>query len=231
MSFRTLPRMHALAIPILCAIAGGSLFGANDFSSYRGLHFGMNLAAAAKESGTTPNEVRILHRQPDVIQEMEWQPRASLANATTADPVKGALLYFLNGELYRIVVDYDRYKIEGMTADDMIKAISLTYGTATRPEAVIPYHSNYAESATVVARWEGADYSYDLVRTGDQSSFAMILYSKRLDTAAEASTVKAFKIETDEAPQREIDRQKKRDDEDRIALEKARSVNTPNFRP
>jgi hypothetical protein len=231
MSFPTLPRTRVLTIPILCALVGGSLFGANDLSSYRGLQFGMNLAAATKEVGTIPNEVRILHRQPDVIQEMDWEPRASLANSATADPVKGALLYFFNGELYRIVVAYDRYKIEGMTADDMIKAISLTYGTATRPEAVIPYHSNYAESATVVARWEGAEYAYDLVHTGDQASFAMILYSKRLDAVAEASIVKAVKIETEEAPQRELDKQKKRDDEDRLALEKARLVNTPNFRP
>jgi hypothetical protein len=34
---------------------------------------------------------------------------------------------FHNGELFRIVVTYDRYKVEGMTASDMIQAISMTY--------------------------------------------------------------------------------------------------------
>jgi hypothetical protein len=227
MFFPTLPGTRALTIPILCAVVAGSLFGAKDLSSYRGLQFGMNLAAAAKEAGTTPPEVRVDHRLPDMIQEMDWQPRDS----ANPDPVKGALLYFLNGELFRIVVTYDRYKIEGMTAEDMVQAISLTYGMASRPQAAIPYHSNYAESAKVVARWEGDEYSYDLVRTGDQSSFAMILYSKQLDAKAEASIAKAVKIEAEEAPQQEIDKQKKRDDEDRLALDKARSVNTPNFRP
>ena len=41
-----------------------------------------------------------------------------------------------------------------MTADDMIAAISATYGIATRPNAEIAYHSNYAEVAPVIARWQ-----------------------------------------------------------------------------
>jgi hypothetical protein len=231
MFFPTLPRTRALMIPVLCAFVGGSLSAAQDFSSYRGLKFGISTAAAAKEADITPDQVRTVHRQPDVIQEIDWQPRESSANPSGADPVKGAVLSFFNGELFRIVVAYDRYKIEGMTADDMVHAISLTYGAAARPKATVPYHSNYGESTPVVARWESPEYTYDLVRTGDQASFAMILYSKQVEPVAEASIVKALKIEADEAPQREIDRKKKRDDEERLALEKVRSVNTPNFRP
>jgi hypothetical protein len=59
----------------------------------------------------------------------------------------------------------------------------------------------------------------------------MILYSKRADAAAQAAIAEAVRLETQEAPQREIDKQKKRDDDDRLALEKARTANKPNFRP
>ena len=145
--------------------------------------------------------------------------------------MKDGLLSFYNGELFRIIVTYDRYKIEGMSADDMIQAISATYGPATKPTAEIAYHSNYAEVAPVLARWEDSEYSYDLVRTGDRSSFALILYSKKLETLAMASIVEAARLDADEAPQRELDKQKKRDDDDRLALDKARAVNKPNFRP
>jgi hypothetical protein len=69
------------------------------------------------------------------------------------------------------------------------------------------------------------------VRTGDQTSFAMVLYSKPLEALAEASTIRAVRLEAQEAPEREIDSQKKRQDAERLVLENARSVNKPNFQP
>ena len=215
------------AIPLVCAGLGASMLHAGDVPGYRGMQFGMSISAAAKQAGTNPTEAKTVHQRPAVIQEMEWQPRSPVLT----DPVKEALLCFFNGELFRIVVSYDRYKIEGMTAEDMVAAISLSYGEATRPKGEITYHSNYAEVALVIARWEGSEYSYDLVRTGDQSSFAMVLYSKPLDALAQASIVEAIRLEAQEAPQREIEKQKKRAEEERMVLDKARSVNKPNFRP
>ena len=217
-------------IALLCGFVGTSMLSAADLSSYRGLKLGMSLAAASKLAGTRPTDARIVQKRPTMIQEMNWELRPAQVNPKP-DPVKDGLLSFYNGELFRIVVTYDRYKIEGMSADDMIQAISATYGTAAKPTAEIAYHSNYAEAAPVLARWEDAEYSYDLVRTGDRSSFALILYSKKLETLAMASIVEAARLDADEAPQRELDKQKKRDDDDRLALDKARAVNKPNFRP
>jgi hypothetical protein len=218
--------VRALAIPLMCAALGAVALPAGDFSSYRGMQFGMNVSAAAKLAGENPASVRTIHQRPAVIQEMDWQPRSSLA---TTDPVKEASLEFFNGELFRIVVTYDRYKVEGMTADDMIESISASYGSSTRPTGEVAYHSIYGEVAPIVARWEDAQYAYNLVRTGD--SFALVLYSKRLDDLAQAAITEAVRLEAQEAPQRELDKQKKQDDEERLALEKARLVNKPNFRP
>ena len=130
-----------------------------------------------------------------------------------------------------MVVTYDRFKIEGMTAEDLIQSISATYGTATQPSAEIAYHSTYGEIAPVIARWEDSQYAYNLVRSGDQTSFALILYSKRLDALAQAAINEAVRLDALEAPQREIEQQKRRDDEQRLSLEKARSANKANFRP
>jgi hypothetical protein len=216
----------------LLLVALGTSAPAADLSSYRGLHFGMDLAAAAKQAGTKTAEAKLIHQRPFRIQEMEWQPGPPvLADPIKADPVKDALLCFVDGQLFRIVVTYDRYKVQGMTADDMIDAISSHYGPPSRPKAEIAYHSNYSDVAAVLARWQDSEYSFDLVRTGDRSSFAMILYSKRLDAMAQVAIDEAVRLEKQEAPQRELEKQKIREEEERLTLEKARSVNKANFHP
>jgi hypothetical protein len=214
----------------LFVVLGTSMVCAADFSDYRGLRFGMDIAAATKAAGTTLSEVTIVHRRPALIQEIAWQPRSPvLADPAKAEPVKEELLCFFDGELFRIVVTFDRYRIEGMTADDIIDSISATYGPATRPIAQVAYHSIYGEAAAVVARWEDNQYSYDLVRTGDRASFAMVLYSKRVDGLAQAAIAEAVRLDANEAPQRELEKQKKREEAEQLVLDKARSVNKPNF--
>jgi hypothetical protein len=204
---------------------------AADFSSYRGIQFGMDLASAAQQAGTSPSEARTVHQRPAVIQEIDYKSRSLSAALAEADPLRDAVLWFFNGELFRIVVTYDRFKTEGMTAEDMIQGLSATYGTATRPATDIAYHSIYGEVAPVIARWEDSQYAYNLVRSSDQTSFALILYSKRLDVLAQAAITEAVRLDAQEAPQREIEQQKRRDEKQRLSLEKARSVNKANFRP
>ncbi|MBZ5632167.1 MAG: hypothetical protein LAO55_03485 [Acidobacteriia bacterium] len=224
-------RTRVAMIGLLCGVLGTSLLSAADLSTYRGLKLGMSLAAVAKQVGTTPSEAKFVQKRPAVIQEMNWELRSAVQANPKPDPVKDGLLSFFNGELFRIIVTYDRYKVEGMTADDLIQAISETYGPATRPTAEIAYHSNYAETATVLARWDDSEYSGDLVRTGDRASFALVLYSKKLQALAQTAIAESARLDAQEAPQREIDTQKKRNDDERLALDKARSVNKPNFRP
>lgn len=220
------------ATAILCGVLCSSVLYSADFSRYRGLQFGMNVSDAAKQAGTPAAEAKLIHRRPALIQEIEWQPALTFRpDKADTDPVKQGVLCFFNGELYRVVVTYDRYKIAGMTADDVIEGISAIYGPASRPTAEITYHSNYAEVAKVLARWEDSQYSYNLVRTGDQSSFAMILYSKRLDVLAQAAIVEAVRLDAQEAPAREIEKQKDRAEAERLVGEKARSENKPYFRP
>src|SRR5579864_5012787 len=204
------------ALGLLCGVLGTSMLCAADFSNYRGFQFGMNVSAAAKQAGMNPSAAFVVHQRPAVIQQLDWRPRWPIqANEAQADPVEDGLLSFYNGELYRIVVTYDRYKVEGMTPEDTIEAISLTYGAATRPKAEIEYHSNYGEVAQVIARWEDQEYSFNLVQTGNRSSFAGVLYSKRVDALAQAAIVEAVRLDTKEAPQREIEKQQKREGDER----------------
>jgi hypothetical protein len=213
-----------LSAPQLCAA---------DLSSYRGFSFGVGVEAIARHAGLKPTDAKVIHTRPALIQELEWQvplPRAA-ENSRRPDPVRDVSMHFLDGKLYRLVITYDRYRIEGMTGDDMIEAISLTYGAAVKPETQIAFHSNYAEVAKVLARWQDGQYAYDLIRTGDRSSFALVLYSKQQDALAQAAILEASRLDALDAPSRALEAEKKRMEEERVALEARRVANIPNFRP
>ena len=220
-----------LAITISSAALLTPLVLAGDLSSYRAFQLGMNLHAVEKQTEMKPSEAKTIHQRPAVIQELEWRPRRFPGPAPESDPVKDILFTFYNGQLFRIIVNYDRYKTEGMTAEDMINAISATYGLAARSTEEILFPSAYSEKVKVIARWEDAEYSLNLVRPPYQPSFALFAYSKQLDTLAQAAVIEARRMDEQEAPQREADLQKKQGEDNRVQQENARLANKPGFRP
>jgi len=222
---------RALKVPLLYVALGVFALSAADFSSYRGFQFGMNVSRAAEQAGMKPSEAKVDHQRPVLIQTLDFQPNLFHSAVAKDDPVSEITLSFCNGELFRMAVVYDRYKVDGMTTDDMIQALSKTYGTAERPTAEIAYHSYYAEAAPVIARWEDAEYSYNLVRAEDRSTFALVLYSKALDARAQTGIVEAARLDALEAPQKEADRVKKQAEENEILQEKSRLANKASFRP
>jgi hypothetical protein len=228
---KQLIRARWFTIPLVCAAFGTCLLPAADFSSYRGFRFGMNLSQAADQAGMKPAEAKVEHQRPALIQVLDFQPNLFHSAVAKDDPVSEISLSFSNSELFRMAVVYDRYKVEGMTPEDMIQALSATYGTAERPKADIVYHSYYAENAPVIARWEDAQYSYNLVRAEDRSTFAMILYSKALDARAQTAIIEGARLDALEAPQKEADRVRKQADDNQAQEEKSRLANKASFRP
>jgi len=206
---------------------------AQDFSRYREFRLGTSLSAVAKQADVEPSEARMIHKRPAVVQELEWRPQGFLSSTPQVDPVSEVLFSFYNGELFRMVVNYDRHRTEGLTDEDMVEAISAKYGTATRPEAKILFSSFqvYNDSEKVIARWEDPQYSFDLFRSSYQPTFGMLVLSKQLDGLARAAIVEAIRLDEQEAPQREIQRQKQEDEANRVEQDAARLVNKAAFRP
>lgn len=225
-------RTSPVLIAVLLCAPWNSLLRAADFSIYRSFQLGMGLTDAAKRADRKSADAVTVYQRPALIQEMNWAPAYSgLSGTAKQDPVEKCLLRFFNGRLFQIVVTYDHYKIEGMTAEDLIQAISTVYGTPARPSVEIPFHSLYGETAPVLARWEDSQYSYNLVPSREEASFALVLWSKELDTLAQTAMAEAARLDVEEAPLKEIEKQRKKEDDERIVLDKARSVNKPNFRP
>ena len=136
-----------------------------------------------------------------------WSPLVGAADLSTYHgfpfPVEKVVFRFYNGQLFRMVVDYDSQKTEGLRAEDLIQAISLRYGTATRPagEVLLP-SAVFSQGVTVLARWGDADYSFNLVHSPYGSSFGLVGFSKRLDGLAQAAIASGIQLDEHEAPQR-----------------------------
>jgi hypothetical protein len=140
------------------------------------------------------------------------------------------LFSFYNGELFRMSVTYDWYRVGGLTDEDMVQAVSAIYGrTETKTLLSLPQPDK--EDEKVIARWQDSQYSLDLLQSSYPHTFKMVLVSKRLDALARAAMAEAARLDEQEAPRREIERQKKQAEESRAELEKVRLVNKATFHP
>jgi hypothetical protein len=223
---------RSVAVLVFGAVLWMPLIEAQDLSRYREYQFGMSLPAVAKQADVKQSDAKAVHQRPAMIQELEWRPQHSAS--PESDPVKDVLFSFYNGELFRMVVNYDPDKTQGLTNEDLVGAISATYGIPTRPAAkTITFSSaqGYSETEKILARWEDAQYSLNLFRSSYPSTFGMVAFSKRLDAIARLAIINSMRLDQQEAPQREIERQKKEAQENRAMEEKARLANKANFRP
>jgi hypothetical protein len=203
------------------------LLSGADLSTYRGFHFGMSLNAAVKHSGMDPSEVTVAHQRPTLIQELKWRPSRFVAFGDK-DPVDQVEFAFLDGQLFRMVVDYDGEKITGLTTDDLIDAISAQYGAATRPGVTAVLSSQFSdEKAQVLARWEDADYSLNLVQLSYSATVKMVIFQKVLNTRAEAAIAEGVRLDTAEAP----GLAKLEEQNAKTELDRNRFVNKARFRP
>jgi hypothetical protein len=216
---RKLPFLLLLFSPLLCGA---------DLSMYRGFQFGMSLDAAVKHSGMNASEVTMTHQRPARIQELTWNPERFSGPSGDTDPVEQAVLSFYNGQLFRMVVDYDSQKTEGLNVHDIVDAMSARYGPATRPAIVTLLPSaTFSEGVTVVACWEDAQYSFSLAQSPYGSHFELITFTKRLDALAQTAIVAGIRMDEQEAPRR----RKMEEQNAQSVLDKTRLVNKGHFRP
>jgi len=223
-------RLFAVAASL--AVLASPVYSAGDLSRYRSFRIGTDLPTIAGQARMDPSQARVVHLRPALIQALEWRPQP-LGPSTQAQSVSEIAFNFYNGELYRLVVNYDRYKTEGLTAEDLIEALSPTYGSANRSagEIMLPSFYGKEETLEVLARWEDAEYSFNLVRFSHEPNFTLVGVSKRLDALARAAVIEAVRLDAEEAPRREVESQRKQAEESRAQQEKARLANKPDFRP
>lgn len=227
-------RSFSLAICFTAALCA-QVITAQEPIRYREFVLGSDLASVAKLAGTAPSGVKIIHARPALVQELEWRPRyySGGASPLTTDPVDVMHFRFYDDQLFVVVADYDRRRTEGMSSEDMIAAISQTYG----PVSQVPSRRlgtptvQYGFPDTPLAVWGTAEYSVTLMRVAYPESFRLVVALTRLEDLARTATATALRLDTDEAPQREIARQKKLAADAAAAQEKAKAENKAQFKP
>jgi len=228
--FRKHPARSAL-ISFLVFGAMPAVTLAGDLSKYRDVQLGTDLPTVAKQVGVSPTKAKVIHSRPALIQELAWSPRR-LGPFSQTESVQEVVFSFYDGELFRIAIDYDPYETEGMTVEDFVKAISAAYGTGEKPVATAAAAQSPAgNQQEVLARWQDPQYCFDLIRASYGPSFRLVGVLKRLEAPAVAAITEAARLDDQEAPQRNAARIVSEKEVERARLEKARLLNTPNFRP
>lgn len=207
---------------------------AQETFQYRDFQMGSDLPSVAKRTSTPVTAAKVIHTRPVEMKDLEWRPRNYSGSASLQqDPVDLMLFRFYDNQLFKVIVDYDRRRTEGMSAADMIEAISATYGTVSQ----VPSRSlgtptvQYGFPDTPLGVWGNADYSVTLLRVAYPAAFRLVVASTRLDDLARAASVAALRQDAVEAPQRERDRQKRDADASAAAQEKAKTENKAQFKP
>ncbi len=230
-----------IRIPVLAVVASALVFAAvglqaQDLSRYRDFQLGSTVAVVQKTSGTTANDLKSIQQRPASIQALRWRPSESYNDhMTPTEPVREVIFTFYNDQLFKMVIDYDRQRTEGLTDADLIDAISARYGLpvlqATSLQTNAPARATPPDGDAVVARWSDADTSLTLVRGTYPTSLRLIIARKSTDTLAQNAAAEAARLDRAEAPQRDMERINRMAEDGRAAAEKARLVNKPLFKP
>lgn len=220
-----------VAALVLC----GTAFAGQDFDRYREFALGSDVAAVSTATGIAGSDMKVVHQRPALIQEFTWRPKyARRQTASENESADQMVFAFYDDSLFRISVDYDQTRTEGLSDADMVDAISAIYGAAVKPSAVRrpPAASVYDDPGTLLAQWGDVANSVTLYKLSSYSTrFRMVLTAEPTAALARTAAARALVLDDREAPQREAARQKKDADDRRAAEEKARSTNKPTFRP
>jgi hypothetical protein len=221
--------MRTTVLCFVVLLLTAPMLRAQDFSKYRNFSLGTNLAAVLKHTDQRLLDVKATHDGSLLFQELTWRPASGIGVSYRSESVDELVFSFYKGELYKMVVSYERASTEGLTADDMVKSISAKYGPATSVALEIDAAANepYAVRGKPVASWEDSQYSLNLVRSSYSNAFELVIYSKRVNAEADAALTQTVKVDEQEAPQKAIERQKKEAD----AIELTRQKNQKSFRP
>src|SRR6266849_4475256 len=175
--------MRIVVVSLAMILLSAPVIHGQDLSKYRNFSFGMSVVSVSKQVDRQPTEAKMIHQRPGLVEESTWYPPQPFDSSRPAEPVEKILFSFYNGELYRMLVTYDRSAIKGLTDEDMIRVFSARYAFAARAVVDVNYPPTPAYRATekVIARWEDSQYSLNLFRSSTADTFAIVMFSKQLD--------------------------------------------------
>lgn len=211
-------------------VLSSQLVSAQDLSRYRVYALDSSLDSVLAASGARATDARVLHERPAMIQELEWRAPYARSGNELVDPVRGIIFSFCDDALYQVLVSYDRDRTDGLSNSDIVDSLTAAYGTPVlrsarnRPLEAPP-------DTVVLAQWDSGASSVTLLRGVYSAEFQLILTSKKLSTRARGAIREAGRLETADAPRRELEQRKKEAADATAARDKIRTTNKAAFRP
>jgi hypothetical protein len=113
--------------------------------------------------------VRTLHEWA-ALRQLSWRSLYTSRNSADRDSVASIVFSFIDNQLFKIVIDYDRGRTKELTKDDIITSLSAIYGPRSTARAPAPQRSTIdsLDTPTVLARWRQADSARILLCTLEQ---------------------------------------------------------------
>jgi hypothetical protein len=227
--------VRRLIVVSLCiAASSASLLGAQERSHYRTYQMGDDLLSIARQIGVAPPRANLLPHSLGAVLELTWRAQYVRRGVVPpADPVARLVFSFYEDQLFRIVIDYERDRTEGMTEADMVAGISEIYGQPSKrtlppsPVGLPPER----DVDTVIAQWVDGDYSIALLGVESQAAFRMIVASARLEALARAAGGHAVPTYPPEMTSVDVARPNADVEKTRPAREKTRRANIASFTP
>jgi hypothetical protein len=180
----------AIVVAALGLATSATLARAQGRQHYRTYAMGDSLQAISRQLGQPVVDATSTPAASGAVQELRWHARdVREGTVTSGDPVDRLVFSFYEHRLFRIVIDYAPDRTEGMTADDVVAAVSTLYG-APRPRTLTSGDDESlpeGSTETVIARWTRGDQSVALLAIEGQTAFRLIIASAALQRLARAS--------------------------------------------
>jgi hypothetical protein len=218
----------------LIVVSSSSPVAAADPGTYREFRLGASTADVIARADAAPRDLKTLHARPALLEELSWRPPyTSRLDSDGGDSVAGIVFSFVDDQLFKIAIDYDRSRTEGLTKEDLIASLTAVYGprsttaVSPRPQSAL----DSLDTPTVLARWRQGDTSITLQQSPYSGGFGLVILSVPLDALARKAQATAVTIDAREAPAREAARAKAQAEADKAAAEKTRTTNKAAFKP
>ena len=227
---RCLHRVRLVAIILLASAP----VAAADLGTYREFTIGASTAAVIALTGAAERDMKTVHERPALLQELSWRPRyVSGRNSADRDSVAAIVFSFIDNQLFRMAIDYDRSRTEGLTKEDMITSLSAMYGPRSTQPAPIASRPAFEslDTPTVFATWRQGDVMLTLNQSTYGGGFSLVVISVPLEALARKAQATAVTMDAREAPARDAARVKQQADAARAAAEKTRTTNKDAFKP
>lgn len=204
-------KISALVILLVLAIIGTALaplHASAVLSRYRDVALGDSVSAVVEQLRGAQSDVKVLYEQPSLVQELTWRPQRFVSGAAaTPDPLGELVLTFHQGRLARMVATYERDKTQGLTDEDLLELLSKVYGLSILESTPLSGPLGRAFPRRAIAGWADLDTLVVLWREEYPGRIGLTITSTAADVALQETIVEGKRLETEDAPKRELARQ------------------------